>query len=202
MARGAIHRYVAFHKPYGVLAQPFATDGRPAVGNYVDAGAGAQSLEPAGRLDLDSEGLLLLTDDGRLSHLLTHPAYYLPKTYLVQVEGRPDETALDALRRGVNVKGERTAPAEVELLPDAPDLPPRPVPVVEPPGIPTTWLRIVLHEGRKRQIRHMTAAVGHPALRLVRVAIGPLALGDLRPGQWRRLTEREVALLWRAVGAP
>ena len=143
----------------------------------------------AGRLDRDSEGLLLLTDDGELIHRLTDPRYDHPKMYWVQVEGIATPEAVERLRRGVTIQGVKTRPAEVEVIPE-PDLPPRSKPVR---GYhPTTWLAIVLREGKKRQIRHMTAAVGFPTLRLVRVAIGGLALGNLQPGEWRKLTAAEV----------
>ncbi len=142
----------------------------------------------------------VLTNDGWINHRLTHPRYKLPKTYLVQVEGLPTREALNALRRGVMVKGERTLPAEVEHLITPPLLPPRTHPVT--PHGPTSWLRITLREGRKRQIRHMTAAVGLPTLRLVRVAIGPLCLDDLAPGRWRDLTPEELRALRRALSRP
>ena len=168
-------RYLLFFKPYAVLSDFADPDGRPNLADYVLT----PGVEPAGRLDADSEGLMLFTNDGRLAHALTDPSFKLPKTYFVQVERAPDGPALQKLRRGVLVKGEMTAPAEVELLPAAPELPPRPVPVREHPTIPTAWLKIVLREGKKRQIRHMTAAVGCPTLRIVRVAIGPLTLRGL-----------------------
>jgi 23S rRNA pseudouridine2457 synthase len=185
-------RYILFHKPYGVLTQFTDEEGRPTLGDYIDL----PGVYAAGRLDKNSEGLLLLTDDGEVLHRVTHPRWKLPKTYLVQVEGVPDEAALQRLREGVVVKGKRTAPAEVTLLPDAPDLPPRPVRDYHP----TPWLRITIREGRKRQVRRMTAAVGYPTLRLVRVAIGPLRLGDLPPGAWRDLTEQERRALFQAIG--
>lgn len=187
-----------FYKPYGVL--PSFTDadagGRLTLAHYI----ATPGIYPAGRLDYDSEGLMLLTNDGQLAHRLTHPRYHLPKTYLVQVEHIPTEAALQALRRGVPVKGEMTAPAEVELLTAEPVLPPRAVPIRYRAAIPTAWLKIVLREGRKRQIRHMTAAVGHPTLRLVRVAIGPLTLASLAPGEWRELAAHELAALREALG--
>jgi 23S rRNA pseudouridine2457 synthase len=189
-------RYILFNKPYGVLASPQDVEGRPAVGTYVPLAG----LEAAGRLDLDSEGLMLLTDDGALAHRLTHPAHHLSKTYLVQVEGTPNPQALQALREGVRVKNYVTAPAQVALLITEPELPPRPTPIQDRPRVATTWLRLILREGRKRQIRHMTAAVGHPTLRLVRVAIGPLTLDGLAPGEWRALTPGELARLRRALG--
>ncbi|HEY54266.1 MAG TPA: rRNA pseudouridine synthase [Caldilineae bacterium] len=189
------HRYLILYKPYDVLTQFTDEQGRATLADYVPV-AGVYA---AGRLDRDSEGLLLLTDDGRLAHRITHPRWKLPKTYLVQVEcveGPPDQSVLMQLRRGVIVKGQRTAPARAELLSRPPDLPPRAVRDYHP----TAWLRITLREGRKRQVRRMTAAVGFPTLRLVRVAIGPLQLGDLQPGAWRDLTERERQALFRAVG--
>ncbi|MEJ5241266.1 MAG: pseudouridine synthase [Anaerolineales bacterium] len=184
-----------FYKPYGMLS------------SFTDEGTGHPTLKDcipipgvyaAGRLDRDSEGLLLLTDDGDLIHRLTHPRYHLPKTYYVQVEGIPTEEALESLRRGVLIRGYRTLPAEVRLIPE-PDLPPRSKPVT--PHGPTTWLEIRLREGKKRQIRHMTAAVGFPTLRLVRVAIGPLTLEGLQPGEWRFLTATELQTLRRALQA-
>jgi 23S rRNA pseudouridine2457 synthase len=189
------YHYLLFYKPYGVLSDMADPEGRPAAGAYVPG----PGLEAAGRLDRDSEGLLLLTDDGFLSHRLTHPRYKQPKTYLVQVEGIPGPAALEALAGGVHVQGYLTEPAQVELLPAEPHLPSRPVPVRDQPGVPTAWLRFVLHEGHKRQIRHMTAAVGHPTLRLVRIAIGPLELGGLRPGQWRDLSPSELTALRHAL---
>lgn len=194
----AAHRYIVFHKPYGVLSSFTDAEGRPTLAQYIPV----PGVYAAGRLDLRSEGLLLLTDDGLLLHRVTHPRYKLPKTYWVQVEGIPSPEALEALRQGVWVKGQRTAPAEVELLDPPPALPPRPVPIRERKDIPTAWLQIVIREGRKRQVRHMTAAVGHPTLRLVRVALGPLTLMDLDPGQWRDLTPKEVRALREAVRLP
>lgn len=190
------HRYILFYKPYDVLSTFTDPEGRQTVGSYVTA----PGVYAAGRLDQDSEGLMLLTDDGRLAHVLTDPAHKLPKTYFVQVENVPDKQALGQLRHGVSVKGEVTLPAEVELLDSEPDLPPRAKPIRFRPSIPTAWLRVVLREGRKRQIRHMTAAVGHPTLRIVRVAIGPLTLHGLQPGQWRDLTPEELTTLRNALG--
>ncbi len=178
-----------FYKPYGMLS------------SFTDEGTGHPTLKAcipipnvyaAGRLDRESEGLLILTDDGDLIHRLTHPRYHLPKTYYVQVEGIPTEEALEKLRSGVLIRGYRTLPAEVRIIPE-PHLPPRPKPVT--PHGPTTWLEIRLREGKKRQIRHMTATVGLPTLRLVRVAIGPLTLEGLEPGRWRYLTPDELKSL-------
>ncbi len=189
------HRYIKFFKPYGVLSQFTDREGRPAIGDYVDV----PGVYAAGRLDKNSEGLILLTDDGWLNHRLTHPQYQHPKTYLVQIEGKPSLEAIARLRHGVLVKGKMTREAEVDLLPEAPDLPPPPEPIRHRQKMPTAWLRIVLREGRKRQIRHMTAAVGHPTLRLVRVAIGPITIHDLEPGEWRDLAPEELDKLRRLV---
>jgi len=184
-------RYLLFYKPYGVMSHFTDRMGRPTLADYVPI----PGVYAAGRLDRDSEGLLLLTDDGWLIHRLTDPRFGHPRAYLVQVERVPSEEALEALRRGVVIEGRRTRPAEVELLTGEPALPPRPVPIRSRKGVPTAWLRMTLREGRKRQVRRMTAAVGHPTLRLVRVGIGPLALVGLAPGQWRELTEEELQAL-------
>lgn len=186
-------RYVLVYKPYDVLSEFGDEPGKTTLGTYVPV----IGLEPAGRLDQDSEGLLLLTDDGELAHQLTHPNFHVPKTYLVQVEGVPEKNSLDKLRQGVLVKGETTAPAEVDLLEREPDLPQRSTPVRE--GVETSWLRMVIREGKKRQIRHMTAAIGHPTLRLVRVAIGPLTMRGLAPGEWREAEGEELAKLQRVL---
>jgi 23S rRNA pseudouridine2457 synthase len=184
-------RYLLFNKPYGVLCAFTDPGGRPTLATFLEV----PGVYAAGRLDLDSEGLLLLTNDGWLIHRLGHPRYHQPKTYLVQVEGVPDAAALAALGRGVVVKGRRTAPARAALLPKPPQLPPRSKPIRYRKAVPTAWVRLVLTEGRKRQVRRMTAAVGHPTLRLVRISIGPLELGDLKPGQWRDLAPEELDAL-------
>jgi len=188
-------RTLIFCKPYKVLSSFTDPEGHRTLGDYVDV----PNVYAAGRLDYDSEGLLLLTSDGRLAHRITHPRYKLKKIYLVQVENIPNETALEQLRQGVVVKGEQTRPAEVELLSTEPSIFPRTEPVRYRATIPTTWLKIGLREGRKRQIRHMTATVGHPTLRLVRIAIGSLMLGQLAPGAWRDLTADELKTLWREL---
>ncbi|GIV84569.1 MAG: hypothetical protein KatS3mg052_1576 [Candidatus Roseilinea sp.] len=146
-------------------------------------------MQPAGSITT-ARGLLILSDDGALIHRLTDPRYKLPKTYYVQVEGVPTEAALQQLRRGVVIKGYRTLPCQARVLDAEPDLPPRGKPVT--PHGPTAWLEIVLREGKKRQVRHMTAAVGLPTLRLVRVAIGPVTIAGLAPGQWRDLDASEL----------
>ncbi len=193
-------RYLVLNKPYGVLCAFTDPEGRPTLADLLDV----PDVYAAGRLDLDSEGLLLLTSDGWLIHRLSHPRYQHPKTYLAQVERIPGADALEALRRGVIVQGRRTAPAKVELLTGEPQVPPRSAPIRYRKNVPTAWVRLVLTEGRKRQVRHMTAAVGHPTLRLLRVGIGPLELGDLAPGKWRTLTQGELdalrAMIHRQVG--
>lgn len=190
-------RYVLFYKPYQVLSSFTDAEGRKTLAEYIPI----PDIYAVGRLDYDSEGLMLLTDDGWLNHRLTHPRYEHPKTYLVQVERIPDEKALEALRQGVVIQGRRTRPAEVALLTEGelPPIPERSVPIRYRANVPTCWLRITLYEGMKRQIRHMTAAVGFPTLRLIRIAIGPLSLGDLAPGAWRFATEAELAALARWI---
>lgn len=175
---------IAFNKPYGVLCQ-FTDRSQPPRPTLAGFGL-PPGVYPAGRLDFDSEGLLLLTDDGRLAHRLTDPRHKQPKTYWVQVEGAPDETRLQALRSGVLLKDGMTLPAVVDLLP-APVLWPRDPPIRVRKTVPDAWLSVQLREGRNRQVRRMTAAVGLPTLRLVRVAMGGHALDGLAPGQWRQL---------------
>ena len=196
-ARPPVATVLALWKPYGVMSQFSPSEDKPTLKAYVDV----PDVYPVGRLDDDSEGLLLLSDDGGLSHRLTDPRFDHPKTYWVQVEGVPTEAAIAELRQGVIIQGQRTKPAGVRLLSDEPDLPPRPVPIRYRASIPTRWLEIVLTEGRNRQVRRMTAAVGFPTLRLVRVAVGPIGLAGLQPGEWRRLTAVEVQSL-RALGKP
>jgi 23S rRNA pseudouridine2457 synthase len=188
-------RYMLLHKPYGVLSQFTDEAGHPGLKAYVPE----PGIYAVGRLDHDSEGLLLLTDDGPLAHRLTDPRHEHPKTYWAQVERVPTPEALEALRAGVMVQGRRTLPAEARLLPGEPDLPPRDPPIRYRANIPTAWIELVLREGRNRQVRRMTAAVGFPTLRLVRVGIGPLRLDGLAPGERRELTPAEVQAL-RALG--
>ncbi|MGJ7902468.1 pseudouridine synthase [Lysobacter sp. 1R34A] len=172
---------IAFNKPYGVLCQ-FTDRSQPPRPTLAGFGL-PPDVYAAGRLDHDSEGLLLLTDDGGLAHRLTDPRHKQPKTYWVQVEGDPQDPALRALRDGVELNDGRTLPAQVERL-DPPALWPRDPPVRFRKTVPDAWLAITIHEGRNRQVRRMTAAVGLPTLRLVRVAIGPYRLDGLTPGQW------------------
>lgn len=173
---------IAFNKPYGVLTQFRGDDGRPTLADFIPV----KAVYPAGRLDRDSEGLLLLTDDGNLQHRLTDPRHKLPKTYWVQVEGEIDEAALTRLQQGVELKDGPTRPAQAERI-EPPPLWERDPPVRYRKSIPTSWLALTIHEGRNRQVRRMTAAVGFPTLRLVRVAIGPITLNQLQPGEWQEL---------------
>lgn len=191
-------RYLLFYKPYGVLTQftDRTVPPRPTLAAYIPV----PGVYPAGRLDADSEGLLLLTDDGPLQFRLLQPEFAHRRTYWVQVEGTPTETALTALRDGVVVQGDQTRPAEARVIADPP-LPPRDPPIRYRAAIPTAWLELTLTEGRNRQVRRMTAAVGLPTLRLVRAAIGKLTLTGLQPGAWRDLTVAELAGLRRAVRA-
>lgn len=186
-------RTVAFNKPYGVLPCFTDEEGRPTLADFVKI----PEVYAAGRLDLDSEGLMLLTSDGTLAHHITDPQHKLPKVYLAQVERIPNDEALGRLRQGILLNGKRTRPAEVHLLPEAPELPDRPVPIRFRKSVPTAWLKITLREGLNRQVRRMTAAVGHPTLRLIRIAIGPIVLGDLQPGHWRELTSQEIEQIKR-----
>ncbi len=174
---------IAFNKPFNVLCQ--FTD-RSATPRRTLAEFGLpREVYAAGRLDYDSEGLLLLTDDGGLAHRLTDPRHKQDKTYLVQVEGTPQPDQLRALCDGVNLNDGPTLPARARLLDGAPSLWPRDPPVRVRKTVPDAWLEVTLREGRNRQVRRMTAAVGLPTLRLVRVSMGPAALGKLQPGQWR-----------------
>jgi len=177
-----LHMLIAFNKPYGVLCQ-FTDRSTPPRRTLAEFGL-PPDVYAAGRLDHDSEGLLLLTDDGGLAHKLTDPRHKQPKTYWVQVEGEPSDAQLDALRRGVVLNDGPTRPAKAQRI-DMPNLWPRDPPVRFRKTVPDAWLEIVISEGRNRQVRRMTAAVGLPTLRLVRVAIGPHRLDDLAPGAWR-----------------
>lgn len=176
---------IRFNKPYGVLSQ-FTDTGTPDARATLSDFITMPGVYPAGRLDRDSEGLLLLTDDGALQAQIADPRFKLPKTYLVQVEGEPDAAVVQQLRRGVTLKDGPTRPAKAELI-DPPVLWPRDPPVRYRKTVPDSWLRLTISEGRNRQVRRMTAAVGHPTLRLVRWSIGEWTLDDLPPGEWRRL---------------
>ena len=175
-------RLILFNKPHGVLPQFTDREGRPTLADYIPV----KGVYPAGRLDRDSEGLLLLTDDGRLASRLTNPGKRTWKSYLVQVEGEPTQGDLEPLRQGLTLKDGPTFPARARIITD-PGLWPRDPPVRFRKNVPTSWLEIRIREGRNRQVRRMTAAIGFPTLRLVRVAIGPYRLGNLQPGEWRTL---------------
>jgi len=181
-------RYVKLHKPTGYLSVMRDDRGRPAL---LDLVPGAEGLHPVGRLDLDSEGLVLLTDDGALTERLAHPRYEHTKEYLVLVQYTPRPASLRALREGIDLPDGRTAAAEVEVVQDTRWGRAR---------RGQCWLRVVLHEGRKRQLRRMCDAVGHPVRRLIRVRIGPIELGDLPVGAWSRLSRSEVRSLRGADG--
>ncbi len=186
---------LAFFKPYGVLTQ-FTPD-QPGQRTLADFGFPPR-VYPLGRLDLDSEGLLLLSDEPGLNSRLLDPESGHPRTYLAEVEGIPSREAIDALRKGgIDLKGHRTRPCKATLLEGQPDLPPRDPPVRFRKSVPTSWLELTLTEGKNRQVRRMTAAVGFPTLRLVRVAIGRLSLPDLEPGKWLELDAAMRALIWR-----
>lgn len=172
-----------FNKPFDVLSQFTDDNARTTLADFLHHPA-ARGFYPAGRLDRDSEGLLLLTNDGKLQHRVSDPRHKLPKTYWVQVEGHADSKALETLRRGVPLKDGITLPAKARVT-GAPTLWPRNPPIRTRHSIPTCWLEITISEGKNRQVRRMTAAVGLPTLRLVRVAIGPWQLGDLAPGEFR-----------------
>jgi 23S rRNA pseudouridine2457 synthase len=170
-----------FNKPFGVICQFSESGGKPTLAEFIRVPA----VYPAGRLDTDSEGLLLLTDDGKLQHRISDPKAKMPKHYWVQVEGTPDPQALAALARGIDLGDFVTRPAQVRAIPEPPGLWPRDPPIRYRAAIPTSWLDISITEGKNRQVRRMTARVGLPTLRLIRHRIGPYTLDTLRPGEWR-----------------
>jgi 23S rRNA pseudouridine2457 synthase len=174
-------RLILFNKPYAVLSQFTDRDGRATLADYL----AIPEVHLAGRLDRDSEGLLILTDDGAWQAQISHPRYKLPKTYWVQVEGTPTREALARLRKGVRLADGLTAPAQVRLIAEPAGLWSRQPPIRYRVAIPTAWLALTLREGRNRQVRRMTAAVGYPTLRLIRCRIGPWTLTGLAPGAWR-----------------
>ncbi len=185
---------LAFHKPYGVLCQ--FTRNEPGQRTLADFGFPAE-VYPVGRLDQDSEGLLLLSDEPGFNNRLLHPSTAHPRTYRVQVDGTPTPEALERLRRGgLIIDGHRSRPCRVHVPDPQPVVPPREPPVRFRKSIPTTWIELTLTEGKNRQVRRMTAAVGFPTLRLIRVVIGRLEGQGLAEGAWKRLTPEELALVW------
>lgn len=187
MAQPSDNRILRFWKPYGCLTAFTDHQGRETLADHIDVA----DVYPAGRLDRDSEGLLVLAGDPRLRGDLTDNTIGHPRRYLVQVEGVPTADALHQLSRGVALNDGETLPAQVDLLSEPPDLPARPVPIRVRKSVPDSWLRLTLTEGRNRQVRRMTAAVGFPTLRLVRVEIGPITLDGLEPGRWQFLDDRQ-----------
>lgn len=187
---------IKFWKPYQVLTQFTDDDSeRETLADYIDL----KGVYAAGRLDYDSEGLMILTDDGNLNHMLTHPKHGHPRTYWAQVENIPDESALDNIRQGgLEIKNYRTKPAMAQCI-DEPNLPERIPPIRYRANIPDCWLELTLTEGKKRQVRRMTAAIGHPTLRLVRASIGSITLDGLQVGQWQELNSTEMKSLWASI---
>lgn len=172
-----------FNKPYGVICQFSRDGGHPTLADYISR----PGFYPAGRLDTDSEGLLVLTDDGKLQHRITDPRHKLSKTYWVQVEGMPDAAALEQLREGVRLKDGVTRPAEARLMEEPPGLWPRDPPIRFRQSIPTAWLELTIREGKNRQVRRMTAAVGFPTLRLIRFRVGEWTLEGVGQGVWQEV---------------
>lgn len=188
-------RIILLNKPFQVLSQFRDADGRATLKQYLPEHAG---FYPAGRLDYDSEGLMLLTDDGQLQHHISDPKHKQPKTYWVQVEGIPAEQALQLFRHGLELKDGPTRPAKIRLIAPPENLWERIPPIRERQSIPTQWLEVIISEGRNRQVRRMTAAIGHPTLRLIRAAIGDWRLGELQPGAHQIVTVDAPALASRS----
>ncbi|NDB95630.1 MAG: pseudouridine synthase [Verrucomicrobia bacterium] len=186
---------LAFHKPFGVLSQ-FTSDGSPH--RTLAEFSFPKKVYPLGRLDADSEGLLLLSDEPGLNHRLLAPQNAHPRCYWAQVEGIPTSSALESLSQGVSIGDHQTLPCRAFLLDPQPALPPRDPPIRARKTVPDCWIGLELTEGKNRQVRKMTAAVGHPTLRLIRVRIGRLEIGDLAQGQWRELNDQEKDLVFKA----
>lgn len=185
-------KIILFNKPYGVLTQFTDKEGRPTLGDYIPV----KDVYPAGRLDKDSEGLVVLTDDGQLQHQISNPQFKLPKTYWVQVEGKPNMDVINQIQLGVELKDGITKPAQARIM-TPPKVWQREPPIRQRENIPTTWLEIKVTEGKNRLVRRMTAAVGYPTLRLLRYAVGDWTIDGLESGQWRQLdtTELEMSLV-------
>ncbi|MEK7432792.1 MAG: pseudouridine synthase [Cyanobacteriota bacterium] len=184
-------QYILFYKPFQVLSQFTSEDGKKTLKDFIDI----PEIYSVGRLDYDSEGLLLLTNDNKLKHRLTDPKFESKKTYLVQVEGVPNENDLDKLRKGVFIQDYKTKPAEVTFLTNEPILPERNPPIRFRQSIPTSWLEISIIEGKNRQVRRMTASINYPTLRLVRNKIKDIQIDDLEVGKYRFLTKKEISFL-------
>lgn len=196
--------YIVVYKPFGMLSrftpEPTMPPETPTLSSL---GPFPRDVYPVGRLDADSEGLLLLTNDREVAHRLAHPRFGHPKTYLAQVERVPGERALERLRQGgLPLRGSPALPARVRLLVGEPPLPARSIPIRFRKNVPTAWIELTVREGKNRLVRRLTAAVGHPTLRLVRTGLGPLKAEDLTPGQWRRLTGGEVRILRDSLDLP
>ncbi len=181
-------KYIALYKPFGYLSQFTGEEGQKTLSEFNLP----SKVYAAGRLDKDSEGLLLLTDDGPFKNRVSSPEFEKKKIYYVQVDGAPKDEDLAPLRKGVMIKTGKTKPAKVQILHREPDLPPRDPPIRFRKNIPTTWLEVIISEGKNRQVRRMTAHIGYPTLRLVRVQIGKLKLQDLEPGQWKEIKKTDV----------
>ncbi len=184
------YSYISFHKPFGVLSQFTSEGGHPSLAGY-DLPKGVYA---AGRLDRDSEGLLLLSDDGKFIKQLLDPQFSHPRTYHVQVEGEPAQKDLEKMAVGLVIKGYTTKPCTAKKLDPQPDMHPRNPPIRYRQSIPTTWIEIILTEGKNRQVRRMTAAIGFPTLRLIRVSIGRLNLGELKEGEWKKVSKGDILL--------
>lgn len=191
-------RIILFNKPYDVLCQFTDSQGRPTLADYISQ----QGFYPAGRLDRDSEGLVVLSEQGELQHQIAHPKNKMAKVYWVQVEGVPDEVALERLRCGVELKDGVTLPAKVRPIDEPARLWPRTPPIRVRQSIPDSWIELTIREGKNRQVRRMTAAVGHPTLRLIRYAVGPWNIDDLASGEWRLLEGVELPGGSREVRRP
>lgn len=174
---------ILLNKPHGVICQFSPSGNHPTLKDFVNV----PGVYPAGRLDTDSEGLVVLTGDGALQHRISDPRHKLPKTYFAQVEGAPDDAALEPLRKGIRLSDFRALPAEARLVAEPDWLWPRVPPIRSRQAVPTAWLRLTLREGRNRQVRRMTAAAGFPTLRLIRFSVGSWTIEDLAPGSWKKL---------------